>query len=161
MPLICHSVRPKRMVRAILLTSHMLKIRAESIHFLLRFLVGNRIEKKRKDRRDLLSFVIDKNLERVQSEYYTKKPYPRDKAPWLAPFFPSRPPFSAHFRQWTSLTEKGRRNKTRDSINPPLSVVVRLQPEGGLSAGILIWSGNGGFWRENLAKPNNKKAWKQ
>ena len=28
----------KRMVRAILLTSHMLKIRAESIHFLLRFL---------------------------------------------------------------------------------------------------------------------------
>ena len=53
---------------------------------------------------------------------------------------------------------KAPRNQTRNSINPPLSVVIRLKPKRGLSAGILICSGNRGFWRENLAKPNNKKV---
>ena len=53
---------------------------------------------------------------------------------------------------------KGAPNQTRNSINPPLSVVIRLKPKRGMSAGILICSGNRGFWRENLAKPNNKKA---
>ena len=70
---------------------------------------------------------------------------------------------SALFYQYPRMDaddRKGIAKRTIPSTHPQSSVVIRLQPKGGLSVGILIWSGNDGFWRKNLAKPNNKKVWR-
>ena len=52
--------------------------------------------------------------------------------------FPIPPLISTHFCQRTSLTEKAPQNQTRDSINPSLSVVIRSQPKGDMSACVRI-----------------------